>query len=401
MVRCVVGHVDGTTGVPTVVGVGTAVNSGMRKGVVINLNGPAQAIDKALGEAERMSGYEVNEALISINGSHILSTKADGMIATSSNEITHDDIARVEQVVTVGKVPANREILEVVPHAFRLDGQDNIKDPIGMTGTRLELTANVVSALAPHVQNLRKSSEIATVVPHDTVVSVLAAARAVLNENQLESGVAVIDMGAATTSVAIFEEGDLQYVGIVPAGGANITNDLAIGLKTDPEIAETVKRKHARAIGKPESTNVSIKQGSESLRFESREIDEIVEARLDEIFDAVHAELKKAGRAGKLPSGVVLVGGGAELPGIVEYTKDKLGLAARIGKPTGFSGVAEKIESPEFAAAVGLMLLDIDAVAAPSAMAKHPGSGMMSAKTNSALSSGVSTVKNLFKRFKA
>ncbi len=401
MIRCVVGHIDGSTGVPTIVGVGTAVNSGMRKGVVVNLTGPSQAIDTALGEAERMSGYEVNEALISINGSHILSTKADGMIAVGSadHEITTDDIARVEQVATVGKIPANREVLEVVPHAFRLDGQDNIKDPIGMTGTRLELTANVVSALTPHVVNLRKAAEMATVIPHDTVVSVLGAARAVLTESQLESGVAVIDMGAATTSIAIFEEGDLQYVGIVPVGGANVTNDLAIGLKTDPEIAETVKRKHARAITKDESAGVSIKQGNDVLTFQTKDIDEIVEARLDELFDAVHDELKKAGRAGQLPSGVVLTGGGAELPGIAEFAKQKLGLAARKGKPTGFSGVAEQVEHPEFAAAVGLMLLDIDIAPGAHKPAKH--TSPIQGGAGAVVSKGTGFVKNLFKRLKS
>ena len=248
-IRCVVGHIDVSSGAPTIVGVGEVPNSGMRKGVVVNLQGPSKAIDDALGEAERMSGYQVNAATLSINGSHILSTKADGMIAIgmSGQEVSEEDVFRLEDVATTGKVPANREILELVPFSYRLDGQDGIKDPIGMTGTRLEINANVVSALAPHVVNLRKAAEHASVQPHALVPSAVAAARAVLTEQQLENGVAVIDFGGSTTGIAIYEEGDLQYASVLPVGSNNITNDLAIGLKIDPEVAELVKVQHAAA----------------------------------------------------------------------------------------------------------------------------------------------------------
>ena len=361
-IRCVVGHIDGSTGTPTIVGVGKATNSGMRKGTVVNLGGPAAAIDDALGEAERMSGYQVNGATVSINGAHILSTTTDGMIAVGSadHEVSDDDVHRVEDVATVGKIPPNREILEVVPHRFRLDGQDNIKHPVGMSGTRLEIYANVISALAPHLQNLQKAAEMAKVDAHTIIPAVMASARAVLSESQMESGVAVIDMGGATTSIAVFEEGDLQYVGVVPLGGNNITNDLAIGLKTDPEIAEKVKIAHAVAIPRKEAEGISLKHEKDIVSFSSTEIDEIVEARLEEIFDAINKELKKAGRAGQLPSGVVLVGGTANLKHIAEYAKEKLGLAARIGKASGYGGVAEDVEKPEYAAAVGLMLVDAE-----------------------------------------
>lgn len=366
--RCVVGYIDGTSGTPAIVGVGKAVNKGMRKGVVVHLDGPAQAVDDALGEAERMSGYQVDAATVSVNGQHILSTKADGMIAVGAFDhvISRDDLMRIEEVATTGKVPANREIIEVVPHAYRLDGQDNIKDPMGMTGTRLEIKANVISVLGPHLHNLHKTTEMAKVDAHTIVPSVLAAARAVLNESQIENGVAVIDMGGSTTSVAVFEEGDLQYVGVVPIGGVNITNDLAIGLKTDPEVAEKVKLSHAVAMPRKENSGISVKHGDDILSFQSLEIDEIVEARLEEIFDAVQKELKKAGRAGQLPSGVVLTGGSSNLKHIAEYAKQALGVAARVGKPEGFGGVSEDAEKPEFAAAVGLMLIDSEG-AIPSA----------------------------------
>jgi len=362
MVRCVVGHIDNTTGVPTIVGIGTASNSGMRKGNVVNLIGPAQSIDDALGEAERMSGYQVDSATISINGNHILSTHADGMIAVGSanHEIVEEDIMRIEEVATLGKVPANREILDVVPHSYKLDGQDNIKNPVGMTGTRLEIDAHVVSVLTPNLTNLQKAVESAKVTPHSIVVAGVAASRAVLSEQQIESGVALIDVGGSTTNVSVYEEGDLRFTAVIPLGGINITNDLAIGLKIDQEIAEKLKIEHASAVSRKDASGVSMEYEGEILSFNTAEIDEIVEARMEEIFEAINKELTRAGRARKLPSGVVLTGGTAMLHGMTEYAKESLGLAAKVGIASGYGGVADGIDKPQFATAVGLMLIDAE-----------------------------------------
>ncbi len=359
-VRCVVGHIDGTTGVPTIVGVGTAPNSGMRKGNVVNLTGPAQAIDDALGEAERMSGYQVDGATISVNGTHILSTHADGMIAVGSanHEIIEEDILRIEEVATLGKVPANREILDVIPHSYKLDGQDNIKNPVGMTGTRLEIDAHVISVLTPNLLNLQKAVESAKVTPHSIIVAGVAAARAVLSEQQIENGVALVDVGGTTTNVAVYEEGDLQFTAVIPSGGVNITNDLAIGLRTDQEIAEKLKLEHASAILRGDASGISLEHEGEIYSFSTTDIDEIVEARLEEIFESVNKELTRVGRAGKLPSGVILTGGTSRLKGIADYAKEALGLAAKVGVATGFGGIADEIDKPQFATAVGLMLID-------------------------------------------
>ena len=357
-VRCVIGYIDADGDAPKIVGVGTAPNSGMRKGTVTNLAGPAEAIDTALGAAERMSGHQVKTAVLSVNGSHLTSIKADGMITvgTTDNEVTPEDIVRLEDMATTGKIAQNREILEIVAHSYRLDGQDN-KDPIGMTGTRLEIKANVVSGLLPHITNLQKLAEMAKVEVSSVVPAVLASAQAVLTENQRENGVAVLDIGAATTGVAVFEEGDLQYLSVIPLGGQNVTNDLAIGLRTDPEIAESVKLAHARFGGK-KLGKVETKHEKKTYSFEQSEIDEIVGARYEEIFEAVAKELKKAGRAGKLPSGAVLTGGGANTKGLVDFTKEQLGVAARLGKPSEYGGASNEIKGPEFSAAAGLMLID-------------------------------------------
>ena len=364
--RCVVAHLD-SNNPPKIIGVGEALTTGMRKGVVVTLDGPAKAIDTALGEAERMSGYQVNGATISINGSNILSTQTNGMIAVGgvNHSITPEDLMRIDEVATLGKIPANREILEVVPHSYTLDGQPNIKNPIGMTGTRLEVDANVISILAPDLHNLSKVSDSTNVHPRSLIVAGIAAAKSVLSDSQKENGVALIDIGGSTTNVVIYEEGDLKFVSVIGVGGVNITNDLAIGLKTDPEVAEKVKLMHGSALVRREHTGVSIKHDGKIENFDSREIDEIIEARLEEIFDGVIREFKRAGMNGKLPSGVVLTGGTARLPHIAEFAKEHLGLAAKVVENQGFTGVAEGLEKPEWSTALGLMFIDAEGEYAP------------------------------------
>lgn len=354
----------------SVVGYNEGPDAGMRKGVVANLTGPAESIDKMLGEVERMSGYEVNSAYVSINGAHVMSVKATGMIAVGAedHEINDDDLARVEQAAVVGRVPANRDIIDVLPLNYTLDGQKGIKDPLGMTGSRLEIEASVISALAPNSINLRKATEGARVVADKLVPSVVAAARAVLSEKQMENGVAVVDLGSATTSVAIFEEGDLQYVGVIPVGAHNITNDLAIVLQIEPEVAEDIKRRFvAKGIdGEEPEGEIVVKKGREEMAFSRAEVNEIVEARLAEIFDSVRKELKNAKYDRRLPEGIVLVGGGAKLKDISVYAREALEASIKIGTPKGLGGVADAISKPEYAAAVGLAM-----------MAAKDGSGQM------------------------
>jgi cell division protein FtsA len=368
----------------------------MRKGAVVNLEGPAQAIDAALAEAERMSGYQVDAATISINGSHIVSTHADGMVAVSgsNHEVLSDDLNRIEEVATVGKIPANRIILEFVPHSYKLDSQDNIKSPIGMTGTRLEVDAHVVSVLEPSLDSLQKAAERANVVPRSIVVAGVAAARSALSEKQIENGVALIDIGGSTTNIVIYEEGDLQYAAVVPIGGINITNDLAIGLKTDPEIAERLKIEHASAIFNRDPSGVSLKYNDQIYNFSMSEMDEIVEARLEELFEMINKELQRAGRAGKLPNGAVLTGGTAHLKGISEYAKNALGLAVRVGQIEDYGSVADNICEPQFATAIGLMLIDSEIGVQNS----KNSSGIF--KNKKPLSGGSNKISKFFGRFR-
>ena len=342
-----------------IVGYNEGKSAGMRKGIPANLAGPAEAIDKMLGDAERMGGVDVRNAYVSINGSTVLSTRTEGMIAVGAadHEITDVDLDRVEGVAVTGRIPANRDVLDVVPLEYALDGQGGIKDPLGMAGSRLEMRALVVSALSPNCENLRRATMTADVKAERLIPSVVAAAKAVLTDRQRENGVAVVDIGAATTSVAVYEEGDLQYVGVVPAGSNNVTNDLAIVLAIDPDLAEEIKTRFITGDFDSEKS-LAIKIGKNGERtFDRKEVEEVVKARLAEIFEEVRKKLKAAKYDQRLPEGVVLVGGGAKMRDIELFAKKVLEAAVKVGKPVGLSGVSEAVEKPEFATAVGLVML--------------------------------------------
>ena len=360
-VRAVVLSAD-DEGKTSVVGFGEAPNAGMRKGVVANLAGPAEAIDKMLAEVERMSGYEVNSAYVSINGASVMSTRANGMIAVGpdNHEINNDDLDRVEDAAVTGRVPANRDVLMVLPLEYALDGQSGIKDPIGMVGARLEIKANVISVLTPNAVNLKKAlSEGANVAVTRLIPSAMASARAVLFERQMENGVALIDMGAATTSVAVFEEGDLQYLGVIPMGSNNITNDLAIVLQIDTEEAEDIKLRFVSGAFADSDKDIIVKRGREEIVFSRNEVNDIVQARLGEIFEDVRKLLKTAHYDRKLPEGVVLVGGGARMRDIEVFAKEALEAAVKVGMPNKLGGVSDTICKPDYAAAIGLALFAI------------------------------------------
>ena len=364
----------------TVVGYGEAKNSGMRKGVVANLTGPGEAIDRMFLEVERMSDYHIREAYVSINGAHVMSTKTSGMIAVGADnhELNPDDLLRVEDAAVTGRIPPNRDVLAVLPLDYTLDGQSGIRDPLGMTGVRLEINANVISALMPNCNNLRKAvGGIPQVETLRLIPSVMAAASAVLSEKQMENGVAVIDMGSATTSVAVYEDGDLQYVGVIPMGANNITNDLAIVLKIDTDMAEDIKLRFVTAEFKESEKDIVLKKGREEIHFQRNEVNDIVKARLTEIFERVDGELKKAGYSHRLPEGAVLVGGGARMRGIEGFAKESLEMAAKIGSPSGLAGVSEAVEKPEFSAAVGLALMSANDTSSPRRPAKKKSSSFL------------------------
>ena len=394
-VRAVIASVN-NDGKIAIVGYNEGKSAGMRKGIPANLAGPAGAIDKMLGDAERMGGYDVRSAYVSINGSTVISTHTEGMIAVGNaeHEINGEDLNRVEDVAVSGRIPANRDVLDVIPLEYALDGQGGIKDPLGMAGARLEIRANVISALTPNCENLKRATMNADVEALRLIPSVVAAAKAVLTERQKENGVAIIDFGATTTSIAIYEEGDLQYIGVVPVGSNNITNDLAIVLAIAPDLAEEIK---IRFITGSFHTDKSpaIKVGKHGERaFERKEVEDVVIARLEEIFDEVRKKLKAAHYDQRLPEGIVLTGGGAKMRDIEIFAKKCLEAAVTIGVPQGLDGVSKAIEKPEFATAVGLAL-----IAAEDAQYQNPTGKKSKKSKKSSHSSSGGFIKKLFSKF--
>lgn len=362
MIRCVVGTNDpNDTGLPSIIGHGQSVNQGMRRGAVVHVDDVADAIVHAVTEAERISGMSINRATVNVNGSHVSGINSEGVIAISAanREITAEDRLRVEEAATIVKLPSNREIVQFFAKNYSLDGQRNIKDPVGMHGVRLEVDAHMVTAASPNLRNLDMALEKAEISPNHHTVSSLAAAEAVFSRQQKEAGTALIDIGAGTTNLIVFEDGEVQHIAVLPIGGQHITNDLAIGLRTDLDIAEIVKVQHAHLRRENQATTAVVKMGSQSYNFEYETIDMIVEARVDELLEYVDKELQKIKRSRKLPGGIILTGGSAKLPGIDEFTRDKLELPARKGKLQNLSGLVDTVEDPSYVTVVGLMLLDM------------------------------------------
>ncbi len=395
-VRAVIASVN-KSGEIAIVGFNEGKSAGMRKGIPANLAGPAGAIDKMLGDAERMGGYDVRSAYVSINGSTVISTHTEGMIAvgTVEHEINDEDLDRVEGVAVSGRIPANRDVLDVVPLEYALDGQGGIKNPLGMSGARLEMRANVISALTPNCENLKKATDAADVQALRLIPSPVAAAKAVLNEKQKENGVAVVDFGATTTGIAVYEEGDLQYVGVIPVGSNNITNDLAIVLAIDPDLAEEIKTRFITGDFDSEKS-IAIKVGKNGERtFDRKEVEAVVKARLDEIFAEIRKKLKSAHYDQRLPEGIILTGGGAKMRDIDIFAKQALEASVKIGIPVALGGVAESVARPEFAVAVGLAIIAAesgDLTESPGKKSKKPGK-------KSSNSNPFGFIKKLFSKF--
>ena len=359
-VRCVVGEMAGDATQPSIIGFSEVENSGMRKGNVAHAEEIVQALVSAVNEAERTSGRTIKSATINVNGSHVQGLNSKGVIAISSanREISVDDRARVEEAATIVQLPANKDIIQVFAKNYRVDGQDNIKDPVGMHGVRLEVDTHIVLAATPALKNLEQVLERAEVRPSHRTVSGLAAAEAVLDRKQKESGALVVDIGAGTTNLTVIEDGEVEHVAVIPMGGMHVTNDLAIGLKTELEIAEMVKIKHATLHAKADGETSLVKDGQQ-YHFDRGLMRMIVSARMEELFEFIDKELKKIHRSKKLPGGVVLVGGGSQLPGLIDFAKEELQLPVRLGKWESLPIVVDNIKGPRYATAVGLMLLDM------------------------------------------
>jgi cell division protein FtsA len=361
-IRVVQAKSDPQTGGFSVIGASSVPSLGLRKGVIVDIEEAVSCISSALEKVERMTGVPVTSANVSVSGSHISSVSSHGVIAVSraDGEITENDIIRCIDASQAISIPQNKEVLHVFPKTFTLDGQTGIKDPLGMSGIRLEVDTIIVQAGLPFMKNLNRAVLQAGLEVEDMVLAACAAAESVTSKRQKDLGVCLVDLGAGTTSIAVYEEGDLMHTAVLPIGSMHITNDIAIGLRCSIETAEKVKLLYGhsdfKAIDKTLEIDLSKLDKSEDQSTTLGYIVEIIEARLEEIFNHINNELKKIHRDGKLPSGIVLTGGGASLPGIVDFSKKHLHLPSVLGKPQNVSTVIDRVDDPSFATAVGLVL---------------------------------------------
>lgn len=349
-------------GVPTILGMSKSPSSGIRKGVVSDIEETISALSAALAQAERIAGLPIHAAVIGVEGHHITSTHSKGVVAVSRGnaEILPEDTARAIEAARAVALPPNQEMLHVLPKLFSVDGLEGVKDPVGMTGIRLEVDTYIIGASTAALRNLTRVVTAAGLQVENFVFGPLAAAQAIVDKPQRESGVILIDFGAATTSLIVFEEGDIIHANVLPIGSSHITNDIAIGLRTNLEIAERIKHEYAYAvasdIGEDEMIDLAQFDPTEETSTSRKYIAEIVEARLSEIFAMVREELRVIGKDGMLPAGAIFCGGGARLSGLTVAAKEMLQLPAMIGAPqSNISGMIDKLDDPLYATSVGLM----------------------------------------------
>ena len=345
---------------PKIIGVGESASSGMRKGVVVDIEEMTKSIKRSIDNAERVSGVNIDKVFVSVGGSHVKARGNKGVAAVSraDEEFSQEDVMRAIDNASILYLDPNREIIHIIPREFNIDGQGGIQDPRGMSGFKLEVDALIVEGLTPYIKNLRKCINNAGLEIRGLVLNVLAASQAVLTKKQKELGVVVLDFGGGTVGMAVYEEGKLLHINILPVGSAHITNDIAIGLRTSVETAEKIKLAYGSClpeeVSKKETIDLSKIDEKEEGVVGRREISKIVEARMDDIFSLVNKELKKIDRE-RLPAGAILIGGGAKTPDIVDLAKEKLKLPVQLGYPQGIDGLVDKIDDPTFATSIGLI----------------------------------------------
>jgi cell division protein FtsA len=343
-----------------IVGIGSHPSTGLRKGVVVNIDSTVNSIKKALEEAELMAGIKIAGCLAGIAGAHIKSFNSNGVVAVKDKEVRRDDITRAIDAAKAVAIPADRDLLHVIPQEFIVDDQDGIKDPVGMSGVRLEVKVHIVTGSIASAQNIVKCCYLAGLTVDDLVLGQIASAEATLTPEETEIGVAIVDIGGGTSDIAVYANGSIRYTSILPLGGHHITNDIAIGLRTPMEEAEKIKKKYGCALSKLVGANEMIEVpsvgGRKPRTLYRKTLADIIEPRVEEIIGLIHEEIKKSGYEKLLASGVVITGGCANLEGIVELAEGIFSLPVRKGFPTGIGGLVDVVNNPIYATGVGLIL---------------------------------------------
>ena len=351
-----------------IVGVSSVESQGIKKGQIVNIEEAVEATITSVEAAERMAGYNLDNAYVAIGGASIVSQNSHGVVAVSDpdGEINPDDIDRVIEAASAVSLPSSRELIHVIPREFTVDGENGVKDPIGMSGVRLEVETHIVTSSSASVKNIRKALQEVGVNINDLVFTGIAASDAVLTSTEKELGCVLVDMGGGTTSITAFSDGAVSYSGVIPVGAKNVTNDLAIGLRVSLETAEKIKISLSRDDKKQKKEDGDdildlSKDGFAEVKKVSKKtlVEGIIRPRLNEIFTMVRIELDKAGLINKIPSGVVISGGGAETVGVAESAKRTLSLPVRVGVPKEIGGLVDDILNPVFAVPVGLILYGV------------------------------------------
>ena len=342
-----------------ILGVGIEPSQGIKKGVIVDLAAASQAVKRSIEKAERTSGMEINAALVSMAGSQVSSTNSRGVVGISGRVIDQDDILRAIESARAIPIPHNREIIHVIHRGFNVDGQEGIRMPIGMHGYRLEVETHIITASAASTENLRQCVGFSGVEVSQFVLNPLASAEVALTETERQMGVLVCDIGGGTTDIALYSEGDVWYTAVLAVGGNHITSDIAQGLHLPMSQAEEIKIQHGHAIqadvNAHETFEIKPFGENEPIEISRALLANIIEARVEEIFNLVLQELKRSGYDGLLPAGIVLTGGSRLLPGMRTMANRIFGVPVRIARPEGLVGMTDRLNSPAFATSVGLL----------------------------------------------
>ncbi|MCB1196730.1 MAG: cell division protein FtsA [Bdellovibrionota bacterium] len=343
-----------------IVGLGTYPSNGLRKGVVINIDATVQSIQNAVEESELMAGCDVHSVYAGIAGGHIKGFNSHGVVAVKNQEVTQYDVDRVIDAAKAVAIPMDREVLHVLPQEYIIDDQDGIREPIGMSGVRLESKVHIVTGAVTSAQNIVKCANRCGLNVSDIVIQQLASSKAVLMQDERDLGVAMVDIGGGTTDILVYSGGAIVHSAVISVGGNHITNDIAVGIRTPMREAESIKHKHGVAstdlIGRDEIIDVASVGGRKPRQISKKLLSEIIEPRVEELFMLVKNELEKMNLTHKLASGVVITGGSSIMEGMPEVAEAVFDLPVRRGIPHGVGGLAEAVSSPIYATAVGLVL---------------------------------------------
>ncbi|MBN1226728.1 MAG: cell division protein FtsA [Deltaproteobacteria bacterium] len=357
----IIGEVD-SQGEIDIIGLGLSPSRGLRKGVVIDLESTVEAIKKSVHEAEIMAGIPIESAYVGIAGGHIKGISSRGVIAVSgkNREITQTDIDRVIDAAKAVALPMDREVIHVLPQEYIIDNQDRIKQPLGLSGVRLEVDVHIITGAVASAQNIIKSVNRAGLEVKDIILEQLASSEATMVSDEKELGVAVVDIGGGTTDLAIFVNGSIRHAAVISLGGDNFTYDIAVGLRTPNREAEEIKRKHGcvltTLLDDKETVEVPTVGGRKPRVVSRQVLCEIMEPRAEEIFGLVDREIKNSGYGNLIPAGVLITGGSSLMKGMVEIGEQIFDLPVRLGIPSGFGGLSEIVKSPEYATGTGLLL---------------------------------------------